>query len=101
MRGAKGRWHGDLAMLGEGSQVAPTIGCRGAAAPYQALRTTELDETRQPNAFLVAYAIPETVGKFCARHGVRFLEIQPNTTVGRAVSGRKARPASRRRTRRK
>lgn len=35
MRGAKGRWHGDLAMLGEGSQVAPTIGCRGAAAPYR------------------------------------------------------------------
>ncbi|MDE0040081.1 MAG: hypothetical protein OXU77_21365 [Gammaproteobacteria bacterium] len=48
------------------------------ALKYRALRAAELDETRQPHAFLVAYDIPKVVRKFCSRHGVRCLEIQPD-----------------------
>ena len=48
------------------------------ALKYRALRAAELDETRQPHAFLVAYSIPTSVRKFCERHGIKSLEIQPN-----------------------
>ena len=48
------------------------------ALKYRALRAAELDITRQPHTVLVAYCIPTSVKKFCKRHGIRYLEIQPN-----------------------
>lgn len=48
------------------------------ALKYRALRAAELDDTRQPLAFLVAYSIPISVRKFCVRHSIRYLEIQPH-----------------------
>ena len=47
------------------------------ALKYRALRAGQLDQTKQPYAFLVAYSIPKNVKKFCKRHGVKALEVQP------------------------
>ena len=47
------------------------------ALKYRALRAGELDETQLPHAFLVAYSIPRSTRRFCKRHGIRALEIQP------------------------
>ncbi len=47
------------------------------ALKYRALLAGQLDEGRQPHAFLVAYSIPKKVRKFCKRHRVKALEIQP------------------------
>ncbi len=46
------------------------------ALKYRALRAGQLDTTKQPHAFLVAYSIPEDVKEFCKRHRVRALEIE-------------------------
>ena len=48
------------------------------ALKYRALLAGQLDKTEQPHAFLVAYSIPEKVRKFCKRHGVRALAVQPD-----------------------
>lgn len=48
------------------------------ALKYRALRAGQLNTRKQPHAFLVAYSIPESVRKFCRRHGVTALEIQPD-----------------------
>ncbi len=48
------------------------------ALKYRALRAGQLNTRRQPHAFLVAYTIPKNVKKFCKRHGVSALEVQPD-----------------------
>lgn len=48
------------------------------ALKYRALRAGELDTKTLPHAFLVAYSIPKSVKRFCKRHGVTALEIQPS-----------------------
>ena len=48
------------------------------ALKYRALRAGQLNTRKQPHAFLVAYSIPESVRKFCRRHGVTALEVQPD-----------------------
>ena len=48
------------------------------ALKYRALRAGQLDTGELPHAFLVAYSIPKSVKKFCKRHGVTALEIQPD-----------------------
>ncbi|MDE2790531.1 MAG: hypothetical protein OXI81_08935 [Paracoccaceae bacterium] len=47
------------------------------ALKYRALLAGELDQTKQPHAFLVAYSIPKNVKELCKRHGVRALEVSP------------------------
>ena len=47
------------------------------ALKYRALRAGELDTQTLPHAFLVAYSIPKPVKKFCRRHGVTALEMDP------------------------
>ena len=48
------------------------------ALKYRALRAGQLNTKKLPHAFLVAYSIPKSVRKFCKRHGVTALEIQPD-----------------------
>ena len=48
------------------------------ALKYRALRAGQLNMKKQPHAFLVAYSIPKSVKKFCRRHGVTPLEVQPD-----------------------
>ena len=48
------------------------------ALKYRALLAGHLNMTKQPHAFLVAYSIPENVKRFCKRHGVQALEMQPD-----------------------
>ena len=55
----------------------PTMIGAHQALKYRALRAAELDETRLPHAFLVAYNIPTRVREFCKRHGIKCLETQP------------------------
>ena len=45
------------------------------ALKYRALRAAQLNTTKQPHAFLVAYSIPQSIREFCERHGVAVLEI--------------------------
>ena len=49
------------------------------ALKYRALRAAELDETKLPHTFLVAYSIPTSVKDFCKRHGIKCLEVQPDS----------------------
>ena len=44
------------------------------ALKHRALRAGELDSLDLPNAFPVAYSIPDNVRAFCGRHGVQALE---------------------------
>ncbi len=48
------------------------------ALKYRALLAGQLDNATKPHAFLVAYSIPNYVKRFCERHGVTALEIQPD-----------------------
>ena len=48
------------------------------ALKCRAIRADQLDTTKQPHAFLVAYGIPENAKEFCKRHRVRALEIWPD-----------------------
>ena len=51
------------------------------ALKYRALRAGELDQVgKRIHAFLVAYDIPQSTKKFCKRHGIKALEIQPVPT---------------------
>ena len=48
------------------------------ALKYRALRAGQLNTTKLPRAYLVAYSIPKSVKRFCKRHGVKALEVDPD-----------------------
>ena len=56
----------------------PTLIGAHQALKYRALRAGQLDTRKPPHAFLVAYSIPKSVKKFCKRHRVAALEIEPS-----------------------
>lgn len=55
----------------------PTLIGAHQALKYRALRAGQLNLRKLPHAFLVAYSIPKSVKKFCKRHGVTALELDP------------------------
>lgn len=57
---------------------APTLIGAHQALKYRALRAGQLNARKLPHAFLIAYSIPKSVKKFCRRHRVTALEIEPD-----------------------